>query len=317
MITNEQNKTEEELLEELKIRMPLSELLGKYQESPTIKKLKDLHEKEEFETASLYLNLEYGKPYIPSPIDIIQFGYTGGDSCYFGFLTDFGLYKNLDDCPIVFISPTDFNDKEPYHSNKIIARNIFDFLSILIQIRNPEITRSNDIKSMNFKSKIEEVVNDHIQDSLGHIIELQNSTIKIIKSNFNLPTISNLNQYYIDLEIIRNGPNYLKLKDNLNLNLESNSPIRINKLDSILSPKQLEIWFANNEKTSRLAFYREAPYIYQHYIPEYRNIIEIIANQMEKDGLLRESKILKFEMKQKLISDKWLEIRREKLKTKR
>lgn len=314
MNTNGQNKTEEELLEELKTKMPLSEILGKYKESPTIKKLKELNERKEFVTESLYLNLEYGKPYIPAPIDIIPFGYTGGDGCYFAFLTEFELYENLDECPIVFISPTDFNDKEPQHANKILARNIFDFLTVLTQLRNPEITRFKDLKTMDFESHIRQVVKDHIHDSLGHIIDLQNSTIELLKTNFNLPIIPNLNQYYIDIERERNELNYLKLKDNLNLKLDPTAYTEINRLDSILNPNELEIWLIKNEKNSRLAFYREAPYIYEYFRDEFKNILEIIVNHMEKDGLIRESNILRFEIKQKLISDRWLELRKQKLK---
>lgn len=317
MNTNGQNKTTEQLLEELKTSLPITEILGKYRESPTIKKLNELNEREEFKTESLYLNLEYGKPYVPAPIDIIPFGYTGGDGCYFAFLTEFGLHENLDECPIVFISPTDFYDKEPHHANKIIARNMFDFLTILIQVRNSEITRFNDIKTMDFKSNIEQVVKDHIHDSLGHIIDLQNSTIELIKANITLPIIPNLNQYYVDIEKERNRPNYLKLKDNLNLKLRPNAHSGIKKLDSILSPKELEVWLNNTEKTSRQAFYREAPYIYEHFRDEFKNILEIIANQMEKDGLIRESNILKFEMKQKQILDRWLELRKQNLKNDR
>jgi hypothetical protein len=311
MNTNGQNKTEEELLEELKTRMSLSEILGKYKESPTIKKLNELNANEEFDMGSLSCFLEYGKPYVPAPTDIVPFGYTGGDGCYFAFLTDFGFYDNLDDCPIVFISPTDFDSKQPQNANKIIARNIFDFLTILTQIRYAEITRFEELKTLDFASKIKEFINDSSEET----IKIQNSTINLINANFNLPLILNLNQYYADLEKERNGQNYLKLKDNLNLKFASYSTTNI--LDSILTHKDLEIWLNKNDKYSKLAFYREAPYVYQHFKDDYNNIQKLIVEQMEKDGIVRESKILRFEIEQNQISEKWLELRRQNLKNER
>lgn len=313
MNTNGQNKTEEELLDELKTRMSLSEILGKYKESPTIKKLNELNVNEEFDMESLSCFLEYDKPYIPAPTDIVPFGYTGGDGCYFAFLTEFGFYDNLDDCPIVFISPTDFDSKHPQNSNKIIARNIIDFLAILTQIRYAEITRFEDLKTLDFLAKIKE----YIKDSSEKNLKLQNSTINLINSNFNLPQILNLNQYYIDLENERKGPNYLILKDNLNLRIQSNFPTKITEIQPNFTATELETWLDKNEKYSKIKFYGESPYIYEYFKNEYKYILEVIAKQMEKDGMVRESNILKFEIEQNKISEKWLELRRQKLKNER
>ena len=50
--------------------------------------------------------------YSITPIDVIPFAHTGGDGVHFGFLTDFGRVKNLNDAPIVCVSPT--NDRARY-----------------------------------------------------------------------------------------------------------------------------------------------------------------------------------------------------------
>jgi hypothetical protein len=310
-----QNKSEEELLEELKIKMPISEILGKYSESKILSKLTLLNKREDFKTESLSLNLEYSKPYVPAPIDIIPFGYTGGDGCYLAFLTDFGFYSSLDECPIVFISPTDFDANHPQHANKIIAKNIIDFLSILIKIRNPEVTRFEDIKTMDFDFSLDEYIRDFKNDSLDYILELQNSTIELIKSNFELNDIVDLNQYFINLEIERNGDFHIKTKDNLNIRVKEKYPEKINRIDSMLSPELLDQKITNIDTYSKFVFYRESPYIYPHFKQEFSEILNVIIKSMVKISLIRESNILKFELKQNKISEAWLEKRREKLKT--
>lgn len=317
MNINGQNKSEEELLEDLKIKMPISEILGKYSESKVLSKLALLNKREDFKTESLSLNLEYSKPYVPAPTDIIPFGYTGGDGCYFAFLTDFGFYSSLDECPIVFISPTDFDGKKPQHANKFIAKNILDFLSILIKIRNPEITRFRDIKTMDFNFYLNEYIHDFRNDSLDYILELQNSTIELLKTNFELNDIVELNQYYVNLEIERNGDLYIKTKDNLNIKVKEKHPEKIHRIDSMLSIELLEQKLTTMDKYSKLAFYRESPYIYHHFKQEYSEIMNLIIKSLENIGLNRESNILKFEMKQNMISEAWLEKRRENLKNER
>ncbi len=169
------------------------------------------------------------------------------------------------------------------------------------------------MKTLDFLAKIKE----YIKDSSEKNLKLQNSTINLINSNFNLPQILNLNQYYIDLENERKGPNYLILKDNLNLRIQSNFPTKITEIQPNLAATELETWLDKNEKYSKIKFYRESPYIYEYFKNEYKYILEAIAKQMEKDGMERESNILKFEIKQNKISEKWLELRRQKLKNER
>ncbi|WP_211749754.1 hypothetical protein [Paenibacillus sp. Marseille-Q4541] len=69
-----------------------------------------------------------GLRYYCTPCDVIVFGSNGCDGIHYGFLTDFGTVDTLDEAPIVCISPMDFG-----HTNKLIARNFRDFLSILLE----------------------------------------------------------------------------------------------------------------------------------------------------------------------------------------
>lgn len=66
--------------------------------------------------------------YYITPPDLIPFASTGGAGIHFGFLTDFGVAEDLEEAPIVCISPTD-NIRIRY-----IARNIREFLRLVITL---------------------------------------------------------------------------------------------------------------------------------------------------------------------------------------
>mgnify|MGYP006957561498 CR=1 FL=1 len=60
----------------------------------------------------------------------------------------------------------------------------------------------------------------------------------------------------------------------------------------------------------RIIFYREAPYLYKHYIEEYQEILLLIARHLYIDGFIRESRILSFEIEQNVKSKKYYEARK-------
>lgn len=64
--------------------------------------------------------------YLNTPLDVIPFARPGADGIHFGFLTDFGQTRTLDDAYIVRVSPMDFDDPV-----KIVARNLHDFIRII------------------------------------------------------------------------------------------------------------------------------------------------------------------------------------------
>lgn len=66
--------------------------------------------------------------YSITPIDVIPFADTGGDGVHFGFLTDFGKVGNLNDAPIVCVSPT--NDPPI----RLIASTLQEFLRMAISV---------------------------------------------------------------------------------------------------------------------------------------------------------------------------------------
>lgn len=302
--------SEEELLKAMQIRMSKDDVLGRYKEHESLKKLYGLNQREDFETETIGFILGYDKPYCPAPIDIIPFGRTGGDGCYFAFLTDFGAYDSIEDCPIVFISPTDFDDQKPGQANKMFAENFMDFLSIMTEMTYAEIIRFEDLKTMDFESKINEIKKEtEIYDS-PRLKQLQQSTIKLLKENFRITKIDDLNTYYQDLEKERNGENSVLLIDGINLTTKARNHSVPIKLEAKLSSTDLALWLHNAKEISKLAFYREAQYIYSFSDDSYNEILKVIKEQMKKDNLMRESRILEFEINQNNLSKKYYEIRK-------
>lgn len=68
------------------------------------------------------------EPYAITPPDVIPFAGTGGGGIHFGFLTDFNGVLNLNDAPIVCVTPT--NDPPI----RYMARNIREFLNLIVSV---------------------------------------------------------------------------------------------------------------------------------------------------------------------------------------
>jgi len=71
--------------------------------------------------------------YSITPIDVIPFASTGGNGIHFGFLTDFGQITNLNESPIVCVSPT--NDPPI----RLVAPTLRDFLNMASAVPHVEL----------------------------------------------------------------------------------------------------------------------------------------------------------------------------------
>lgn len=63
--------------------------------------------------------------YYSSPADSIVFANTGMDGIHYSFLTDFGIHTNLEQAPIICVSPMDFDN-----CVRIVARNLYEFFEL-------------------------------------------------------------------------------------------------------------------------------------------------------------------------------------------
>ncbi|WP_339206085.1 hypothetical protein MHH56_01390 [Paenibacillus sp. FSL K6-3182] len=104
---------------------------GKYSDLDIFSDLYSLDKELEEEGLSLWDELGfyggyYQSEYGNTPWDIISFGWTGGDGEHYGFLTEFGSVPDLNNAPIVRVSPMGGDE-----AGEVIANNIREFLSVI------------------------------------------------------------------------------------------------------------------------------------------------------------------------------------------
>ena len=106
--------------------------LGKYKIPPTMMKLLTLENKLSQKNKSLddvlgfYVRTDL-IPYFNTPMDVVSFGSTGVDGEHYGFLTDFGSASDLENAPIVFVAPMNFDQPAI-----VVANNFREFIRIVM-----------------------------------------------------------------------------------------------------------------------------------------------------------------------------------------
>lgn len=110
----------------------LNEAYGSYAIPDEIKQLFQLEEELVKKGRSLsqigFQPVKQFGPYPITPPDLIAFASTGGGGIHFGFLTDFQTCSNLNEAPIVCVTPTN------YPPIRYIARNIREFLDLAFSV---------------------------------------------------------------------------------------------------------------------------------------------------------------------------------------
>lgn len=101
---------------------------------PTLQKLKEFDEKLQRQGSSLHEWIGFEiigdeSRYNLTPLDVIPFAATGIDGDHFGLLTDFGMISNLEEAPIVCVTPMNFGEHV-----KIVARNLKEFLDLIYTV---------------------------------------------------------------------------------------------------------------------------------------------------------------------------------------
>lgn len=95
--------------------------------------------------------------YSITPPDVIPFAHTGGDGVHFGFLTDFGSITDLNEAPIVCVTPT--NDPPI----RLTARNINEFLLIASSV--PHVGLLDDCWPWENSESTKLILSDYLSDS--------------------------------------------------------------------------------------------------------------------------------------------------------
>lgn len=302
-------KKEEELLDQMRnTKLTNEEFIGKYELPPTFKKLKDLQRNGLIETQNIGFELWVDRPVTPASKDLIPFAITGGDSCYFAFITDFGNQKDLETCPIAFISPTDFDESKPQQSNFLFAKNINDFLSLMISIEYVEHIRFQNIYALTINNIITKAILEFNEDQSVEEVNQRNKTKQTLIKEFELRIISDYCKYFESVKESRNGPNHLQTLDGINLYSKMSNKHKEITGDSIVNYAQR---FENENKESVLVAIRNAPFKFSYSDPDYDDykisLIDVFGNM----GLEREKRIQDFEVQMDKISSEWMKVRKQ------
>ena len=248
--------------------------------SPTLMLLKQLQSTASIHLESIGFQWCDWLPYPPAPMDMLPFATTGGDGCYFAFLTDWGYWKNLEETPVVFICPSDFDEQNPHFANKMFARNIRDFLRLMITLPSAEILRFNKAEEVDYDTEITTGLID-LAGISASFMENRQRTIETIKSAFDITEMENIADYYHTLLTERAAHDFLPLRDGLGLKTRLDTSEVIHPDFSNLTT--LADNLSKATPLERLIFYREAPYMYRHFQPEYEEVLLIMRKFLDAD----------------------------------
>lgn len=127
-----------------------------------------------------------------TPPDAIVFAWTGMDGDHFAFLTKDDTVMDLEEAPIVFIQPMDFDNPV-----KLVANNISDLLSLYINLKEIYV-----LERFSLYDNKEDFLSDYQKNYLPQILK-KKEDITIISSllldRIHLRTIEDSYQYIKDL----------------------------------------------------------------------------------------------------------------------
>ncbi|MFN8338959.1 MAG: hypothetical protein U0T36_08050 [Saprospiraceae bacterium] len=282
-------------------KIPNPTKLGKYSLPYEIEMLSNADKNQLIDLSTVGFYFDSFLPLDYNPIDIIPFANTGGDGCFFAFLTDYQFYVSIYDCPIVFISPSDGDEM-----NFLFAENFKDFLRIMISIFSAEIIRFNDPKTFNFENAISQY-NESFEEFGEKYFSKRQTTIEYIKDLIGQDEMRDLNQYFTNLNEKRRSKNYIFTKDNFNINfgISSETIEMKNWLINPVSETELERFLSAATSPEIKIFIRNMPYIYKYYDDNYQNLRFLVLSNLQT-AFNHEKEIIANQIQSNAVSDYYL-----------
>lgn len=190
--------------------------------------------------------------YLNTPLDVIAFARPGVDGIHYGFLTDFGSVKQLEEVYIVRVSPMDFD--EPV---KIVARNIHDFMRILcytpIALDLVDTSTSED----DFK----QLVTKYPELALSQIDD-HNPVNEIFKETFQLEPIPDIYAYMQKIKEERSKEMSMVTDDGIGVVNKTDQNVELQLMGlqrhQSLKLEEIEGFFKDASYISKLGFLRDA-----------------------------------------------------------
>lgn len=243
--------------------------------------------------SGLYLGFsENPGGYMCTPLDSYIIANTGGDGEHFAILTDFGLQEDLDNAPVISVFPMNL---DATRNVRIVARNVSDFLWLYL---NHELLLVNEYDSeeeyLEHKRKESE---DRSTDYFNHRLWLEQKEVvkRVAQEVFQFPVIPNPYAYIQNLKGERGSQIVLKTKDTLGILPFSDNAIvqahpwaqEVEIPDDLTD--ELASFFESAPLETKLAFIRD----YQADTIQNKNSLLIICKELERNGFIRESKMIR------------------------
>lgn len=259
---------------------------GKYETSPTLDALTDIYfqlEQEGYDAWDVFGFYPgyHHSGYSNTPLDVVTFGWTGGDGEHFGFLTDFGAATNLEEAPIVMVSPMNFDQPAV-----VVANNIREFLRLAMI--DPDLFYYDFKNEQEYLEMKAEYAAEGYTESEEELEE-KRIVRERAEAELDLPAIRDPYTYSAKAREKRAGQIVVQTDDGLGVTAHHPSDAgrkhsRI-QLDEYIGAKELKDFLDKATYASKLALIRDFHLHLEEYFYYEEGIEEAIVREMEKLGL--------------------------------
>ncbi|MUT64675.1 hypothetical protein [Paenibacillus sp. NEAU-GSW1] len=260
---------------------------GKYEASPTLQSLIELYgelEKEGYnaDNALGFYPSTDQLGYFNTPLDVIPFGWTGMDGDHYGFLTEFGTVSNLEEAPIVMVSPMSF-DQPAF----VVANNIREFLRIVMLDSSLLVAEyDNEEQYLEEMAAFEEEYDYEETDA-----ERKNNRMvrESLEAKLHPPAIGDPYTYSKKVRAERAKRIIVPTQDQLGVtNVHPDDAGKKHTsivLDEYIGRKELESFLSTATYASKLALFRDYHFNLDDFIYREDGIDDMIVNEMKRMAL--------------------------------
>ncbi|WP_141505425.1 hypothetical protein [Paenibacillus luteus] len=260
---------------------------GKYEVPPTLKTLIKLEKELDHEGYSIWDVLGFTFEdshyrYFNTPSDVVVFAVTGGDGIHYGFLTDYGTAVDLENAPVVEVSPMSFD-----RPAKVVANNLKEFIRIaMLDSSMLYMEYENEEAYLALENELNFPPSDESKQNKAAVV-------KKLEENLSLPFVDDPYTYSVRAKNERANRIMVATQDGLGVTspvpaTEQNAePLFYIHADEDLDLEALSEYFKTAYYEHKLAIFRDIQF---HYIiNEDVEIQAIVAKEMRSMGLVDEA----------------------------
>ncbi|MFF2093004.1 stalk domain-containing protein [Paenibacillus sp. NPDC058174] len=256
---------------------------GKYGRSATLQALNELYRELEQEGKSAddilgFYPMDGHSGYLNTPMDVVAFGSTGMDGAHYGFLTDFGMVTDLEEAPIVLVSPMDFD-----RPAVVVANNIREFIRIVMI--------DSSLLYMGYQNEQDYLEQNAAPEYESTQEDLENGRIvrERLEERLHPPVIQDPYTYSEKVRAERKERIIVPTQDELGiLNEHPEDAGRQHTtivLDEDIGRRELETFLNNATYASKLALFRDYHLNLEQFVYHESGIDKAILSEMESLGL--------------------------------